>query len=191
MTQLTYKGFHTCKDKGTYEEILKGIPFKSGNGPNQWLTEGYYFWTDDPYWAKKWLPKQKKVIGEFDIELCPKSELLDLVGNVKQQLQFHQLKKTVLDTLPKDQQAAITVHQIISFFREPHRAAIFPYAAIKAEDGRSISKIKFIDPKIPSSHGEEMALVTRQQMCVFEKGRDNINLCGFEEPKEFADNFSA
>ncbi|MEZ8657739.1 hypothetical protein AB6D68_01355 [Vibrio cyclitrophicus] len=190
MTQLTYKGFHTCKNKGTYEDIVRKIPFESGDGPNQWLTQGYYFWTDDPYWAKKWGPKQK-VIGEFDIELCPERELLDLVGNVKQQRQFNTLKNTVLKTLTKEQRAAITVHQVISYFRKPHREAIFPYAAIKAEDGRCVNKIKFIDPNIPSSHGEEMALVTRQQMCVFTKGREKINLCGFEEPKEFADNFSA
>ena len=169
--------------------MLANIPFKSGNGPNQWLTEGFYFWTDSPYWAKKWLPNvHTKVIGEFNIELCPNSELLDLVGNVLQQLEFVKLKNTMLDNLKQDQSKQVTVNQIIQYFRK--RTLVFPYHAIKAEDGRCVEKIKFIDPKLRNNR-EEIALVTRQQMCVFDTAKHRIKLCGFEEPQTFADNYSA
>lgn len=185
MTQQTYKGFHTCKDEGTYEHIVSNIPFKSGDGENQWLTEGFYFWTDSPYWAKQWLGKQKKVIGQFDIELCKDTELLDLVGNVEHQLQFVILKNTLLEILDLEEKKKISVHQVISYFRQ--REAMFPYFAIKAEDGRKLESIRFIDPRF--GRNERMDLVTRQQMCVFEKAQDRIKLTGFNEPAEFAARF--
>ncbi|WP_318473288.1 hypothetical protein [Photobacterium leiognathi] len=188
MTQQIYKGFHTCKDKGGYEHIVKNIPFKSGSGEDQWLTEGFYFWTDSPYWARKWLGTQNKVIGQFDIELCRETELLDLVGNVEHQLEFVKLKDTVLRHLDFVARKKICVHQVISYFRK--RETIFPYSAIKAEDGRRLESIRFIDPKF-QARKETMDLVTRQQMCVFEKAKDRIKLTGFDGPPEFTARFTS
>ena len=188
MTQLTFKGFHACKNKGGYQHIVENIPFKSGDGKDQWLTEGFYFWTDHNYWARQWrkakVPIVEKVIGEFDIELCNETELLDLVGNVKHQFEFHDFKKEVLKTLPKEEQKNITVHQIISYFRD--RELVFPYSAIKAQDGKSLFKLQFVAPEFS---GGELPLVTRQQLCVFDKAKDRISLKGFDHPKEYDEQF--
>ncbi|EJE4209116.1 hypothetical protein WOC12_00385 [Vibrio parahaemolyticus] len=188
MTQLTYKGFHACKNEGGYKHIVENIPFKSGDGKDQWLTQGYYFWTDYNYWAKQWrkenMPLEQKVIGEFDIKLCHETELLDLVGNVAHQFEFHNLKKIVLKTLPKEEQKKVTVHQIIKFLRA--REEIFPYSAIKAQDGKSLFKLPFVDPEFS---GGDMSLVTRQQLCVFDKAKDRICLKRFDHPKEYDDQF--
>ncbi|HCZ9266987.1 TPA: hypothetical protein O4G69_003553 [Vibrio alginolyticus] len=190
MTQYMYKGFHACKNEGGYEHIVENIPFKSGDGEDQWLTQGFYFWTDCNYWARQWrknsMPLDEKVIGEFDISLCEKTELLDLVGNVAHQFEFHHFKKMVLKSLPKEEQKNVTVHQIIRFLRE--RENIFPYSAIKAQDGKSLSKLPFVDPEFSSS-GEEISLVTRQQLCVFDKAKDRICLKGFDHPKEYDEQF--
>ncbi|UCX03582.1 hypothetical protein [Shewanella glacialimarina] len=187
MTQQIYKGFHTCKNKGGYEHVVSNIPFRSGHGENQWLTEGFYFWTDSPYWAKEWLSKQPRVIGEFKIELCRSTELLDLVGNVEHQLEFVKLKNTLLESIELAERKKITVHQVISYFRR--RENMFPYSAIKAEDGKKLETMRFIDSKFQRS--EKIDLVTRQQMCVFEKARDRIQLVGFEEPTEFQVRFTS
>ena len=191
MTQLTYKGFHACKNEGGYEHMVSNIPFKSGSGRDQWLTEGFYFWTDSDYWARQWrkasMKADQKVIGEFDITLCHDTELLDLVGNVQHQFNFRKLKQTLIKFLPKEEQKGITVHQIIKFFR--NREEIFPYSAIKAQDGQAMESLRFVDPEF--GHDEEMQLVTRQQMCVFEKAKDRISLTGFTLPIEFNDQYNA
>lgn len=191
MTQLTYKGFHACKNEGGYNHIVQNIPFKSGNGKDQWLTEGYYFWTDSDYWAKQWrkrkMKSSQKVIGEFDIKLCHETELLDLVGNVKHQFYLRDLKRELMNTLTKDEQGEITVHQIISYFRQ--RELVFPFSAIKAQDGQCMEELRFVDPEF--GYDETMQLVTRQQMCVFEKAKDKITLTGFSHPSEYTDQYNA
>ncbi len=102
-------GFHTCS-YGTYEDITPNIPFRStDNDEEQWLSQGYYLWTDSPYYALKWLPREyrfggskhgcrpvQRVIGQFDIQLnddASARELLDLVGNTKDQEKFCTYKK--------------------------------------------------------------------------------------------------
>lgn len=173
-------GYHTCKLDNGFEYIRENIPFKSGNGPNQWLTEGYYFWTDSDYWAKRWGRPNSRAIGEFDIELCFQEEVLDLVGNVKHQEEFVRFKNLIIKHIPKHKQHEITVHQIIKKLRQLESA--FPYLAIKAEDDRRVEAIHFVDPAINESR---INLITPQQMCVFEQARDRIQLVDFVEPPEF------
>lgn len=172
--------YHTCKLKNGYDFIVENIPFKSGNGSNQWLTEGFYFWTDSDYWAKKWGHENTRVIGKFEVELCNNKELLDLVGNVNHQLHFINLKNIILKKLKAEQKSIITINQIIGLLREEED--VFPYLAVKAQDGKTIEKIHFVDPSINHS---KLALVTRQQLCVFEQAKNRIKLCGFLEPKDF------
>lgn len=192
MTTISYIGFHTCKLKGEYEQVSSAIPFLSGSSNNQWLTQGYYFWTDSDYWAKRWGKQGERVIGNFTIELCPKTELLDLVGNVNDQLEFIAYKNKLLSTLTTSQKKKITVNQIISYVRNKQlqHNGFFPYLAIKAEDGRKAEQIPFIDHKL-NKFGSSQRLVTPQQLCVFEEARCRIKLVGFVEPNEYVERFSA
>ena len=186
MAKSNHVGYHTCKIDNGFDYILNNIPFQSGNGPNQWLTEGYYFWTDSDFWAKKWGKIGKRVIGKFDIELCFQDEVLDLVGNVKHQEEFVKLKNLILKNLSKSQQCKITVNQIIKKLRNTNGA--FPYLAIKAEDGRKIETINFVDPQINRT---KINLITPQQLCVFEQAADRIAFVGFVEPQEYVEKISA
>jgi len=176
-------GYHTCKLKNGFEYIKANTPFKSGNGSNQWLTQGFYFWTDSDYWAKKWGTPSQRAIGKFKIQLCLRKETLDLVGNVEHQIEFVRLKNVILQGLQKDKRTEITVHQIISKLRTNKQ--IFPYLAIKAEDNRRVDEINFVDPDIS---GLKLRVITPQQLCVFEEARPQISLEGFVEPDSFSRN---
>lgn len=43
---ITIKGYHTCKTEGGWSYIRGNAPFLSEPNNRQWLTQGYYFWTD-------------------------------------------------------------------------------------------------------------------------------------------------
>lgn len=187
MSQYNITGFHTCKLKGEYQQVVQNIPFISRPGENQWLTQGYYFWTDSDHWAKRWLREGSRVIGKFSIALCPTTELLDLVGNVAHQQELDGYLKTILLSLPKENRNKITVNQIVTYLREKEKETngMFPYLAIKAADQRSEDKIKFIN-----TSACVQTLINRQQLCVFEQARERISLQGFVEPEEYVSQYS-
>lgn len=193
MTRQNFVGYHTCKNQGGYSHVRKHIPFLSGNGSNQWLTQGYYFWTDSPYWAKKWGNDNNKVIGKFIIDLCTQSELLDLAGNVAHEEEFEALVNMLKKEVSKDEDFEFTVNQAIGFLRKlnahPKYSGLFPYKAIKAEDIRYASSMCFIEPKV-GKQTPRLALRKRIQMCVFEDAKDQIKLEGFIEPSAFVDKFN-
>ncbi len=81
MGRQTHVGYHNCRNEGGKEFLKSSVPFLSGDGDNQWLTQGYYFWTDSPYWAERWNPGRDVAISEFKITFHTDDELLDLVGN--------------------------------------------------------------------------------------------------------------
>lgn len=187
MVQVVHVGFHNCLMRGSYEEIRQAVPFLSRSGPNQWLTQGYYFWTDDPHWAHQWNEGRQTVISEFTITFESKEELLDLIGNTRDIMQFEQMRQQVAGTLTRLSALHITVNQIISFFRELEERAefkgVFPYAAVKAQDSSrasSLIRLNFVDGR-----HEELVSFTRQQMCVYEHARDKIEFKKFIAPAEF------
>ena len=192
MTRQNFVGYHTCKDLGGYEHVRKSIPFLSGNGNNQWLTQGYYFWTDSSYWAKKWGQDNNKVIGKFIINLCTENELLDLVGNVAHSEHFEELVHMLEAKLKDSRDCDFTVNQAIGFLRKlngtPQYSGIFPYKAIKAEDNRYDSSMCFIETRKKPT--PTLRLKRRQQMCVFADAKEQIKLDGFVEPEAFVTNFN-
>lgn len=193
MVQVVHVGFHNCLLQGSYDDIREGVPFLSGSGPNQWLTRGYYFWTDDPHWAHQWNPRRASVISEFTITFQSKDELLDLVGNASDIREFEQMRQRVAEKLTPMSAKHITVNQVITYFRELEETAeyngIFPYAAVKAQDSTTASSLvslNFID-RYDGGHGEKMVSFTRQQMCVYEHARDKIEFQKFIAPAEFCE----
>ena len=67
--------YHTCKNEGGKEFILNNAPFYSDNKPKngkkgkpQWLSEGFYLWTDSDYYAKTWL-KENFAIIQFTLTI--------------------------------------------------------------------------------------------------------------------------
>jgi hypothetical protein len=190
---MTFKtfGYHTCRAKGTRDELMQKVPFLSRK-ENQWLGQGYYFWTDDPYWALKWGRSEADiVISEYEISL-EKERLLDLVGSVKHQLLFRRIvesfkKKGLLEQYSKKFERKLCVSRIIEWLLEEREKfdddQIFPFWAVRAKDRRSEMQLPFS----PDPHRrEELFLVERHQMCVYAAFKDSVvKFKGFVHPPSF------
>lgn len=175
--------YHTCKTDGGIDFVSKSAPFLSGkNIPDerkwQWLSQGYYFWTDDPHFAHIW--GERSYDNNYAILQCSMSfqsdMLLDLAGNVAHNLYFKKLISLYVKRIRRtDPTIQPTVSTVIEHFRKEKKSQplIFPYQAIKAvdipADGHR-QKIRFT----PRSR-ECLPLVPRIQLCLFEEARDIIN----------------
>lgn len=186
---MEFKGYHTCKKTGGRQKVLNDAPFYSEcdpkDGTQQWLGSGYYFWTDSPTYARDWGQRKRfAYTGYYIVEANIKIEndrLLDLVGNVGHQEKFIELcdkvrkvyKQAVekhLD-LPELDFSKESVSDYINSFRFFDKmckesgitSSFFDYVAVKAQDLKHKSKIKFT-----RDGNEVLALVSRQQVCIFE-----------------------
>ncbi|SMM98402.1 hypothetical protein SPONN_2300 [uncultured Candidatus Thioglobus sp.] len=158
--------FHTCEKNG--QEEYKA-PFLS-EANNQWLTQGYYFWTDSDYFAKKWGESHYK---ERRIEYCimkftlsfKETELLDLVGNVDHKIKFSSIYKKITTNLKVD---SLPFGDVIQYMRdfENRIPGAFSYKAIKSEDNRTLDLIRI--PVVKGAKEKVSIGPTRQQLCVFE-----------------------
>ncbi|HHR6317751.1 TPA: hypothetical protein ACS737_001228 [Providencia alcalifaciens] len=191
MGRQTHIGYHNCRDEGGYDYLREHVPFLSGNGDNQWLTQGYYFWTDDIYWAKRWNPGKKVTISKFTITFHEDNELLDLVGNVSQIFEFQDMREKVAEKLNIRDVSKVTVSQVIAFFRKLNEqtefSGIFPYLAVKAQDTALPHNGSFPKMKFVSYRSESLCLATRQQMCVFAQAKDRIDFSCFMFPEEYTE----
>ena len=102
--------YHTSDLTEPIDDLKDLTPFHSNVNEPQWLGQGYYFWTDDDFYAHLWgclkikndegisqyKYKNGYVITQFNISIEP-NNLLDLVGNARQQIYFYKL--TPLSTL--------------------------------------------------------------------------------------------
>ncbi|MEZ5537957.1 MAG: hypothetical protein R3F02_20320 [Thiolinea sp.] len=174
-------GYHTCSSYGGRTHVLANAPFFCDPDNEQWLTDGYYFWTDSDYFAHDWGKKGRGYRRGYAIVQCrimiDSDLLLDLVGNVDHQLYFEDMIQAYKERL---QQAgsienSVTVSQVIAYWRDQAQAEkdIFPYIAIKAQDGRHEDRLNFVEER-----REYMPRLTRQQLCLFQEGKDSIkNKC--------------
>lgn len=164
--------YHACRYVDDIESIREKVPFKS-RAEGQWLTQGYYFWTDTPTYAITWRcgSGDRNIISKFSLTFKNQELLLDLVGNVQHQELFcgyiNQLKKRgVFGGIGR----TITISQVISYLRED--GDIFPFIAIKAGD-------KHNSPYIfhhSSKYQERCSFIQRQQLCLFDKEHGEIEL---------------
>jgi len=109
--------FHACKQNGQEHDA----PFLSRSN-NQWLTQGYYFWTDSDYFAKKWSEDCYKARGykycimKFELSF-EKNKLFDLVGNVDHKIKFYEMVKKLkkLNIISKD---SLSLRAVVEYLRE-------------------------------------------------------------------------
>lgn len=179
MAQIEIVGYHACRASGGREHIQSKAPFLSGSGRRQWLTQGYYFWTDSDYFAKWWGDVGYK--GHYAIVKCKlvieKEQLLDLVGSVANQLFFLRLMKD----FQKRVQAAgedpnqVTVNDVLSYFRNPKSPVHFPFVAIKSQDVPKNDELPY-KGRYPyrTNKKEVMPALTRQQICLFEHSYEAV-----------------
>jgi len=181
-------GYHTCKTEGGWSYVKTESPFLSGPEKTQWLTQGYYFWTDSDHFAHKW--GECSYDNDYAIVKCSieiESELLlDLVGSVESQIYFNKLLAKFREKLKKiDPTKEPTVQAVISYWRNVSKQNIdvFPFVAIKAQDTLdryNTNTLSFIGTK------EEMVVsIHRQQLCLFECGSQLITSKQVIYPEEF------
>lgn len=171
----TLKGFHTCKETGTWEFIWNNTPFKSEANNRQWLTQGYYFWTDSDYFAHKW--GRQSYNGSYAIICCSiqieKSLFLDLVGSVENQLYFKKILDLFYEKLKTADPIAKppTINAVLTFYRDMEETnnGAFPFLAIKAADAYQEEKFNFIE-----NYSAFLTVPSRQQLCLFDKAYDCI-----------------
>jgi hypothetical protein len=170
MADVQIIGYHTCKTDGGWSYINSEAPFLSGSGDNQWLTQGYYFWTDSSHFAHKW--GKDSYNNDYSIIECKLimdvEKLFDTVGSTKAQLYFEKLLIRFRNKLKKiDPKREPTVQSVIDYWRKEAKKniEIFPFLAIKAQDGFRGSRISF------SGGVEKMQVgIQSQQLCLFENG---------------------
>ena len=197
MGEVQIVGYHTCSRDNGMTYIQSSAPFHSNPNRKQWLTNGYYFWTDSAYFAHKW--GEVSYDGHYAIMKClivmDKGLLLDLVGNVEDILHFENLtekfkaymaKSGVQSGLkPSDRGKSPSVSAVIDFWRRRREKQIevrdiFPYIAIKAHDPPPKSTMRFVE-----NRPEVLLGLTRQQLCLFREG------CGYIKSKELVHPVSA
>lgn len=179
--------FHTCDNRGTKDEILSKVPFKSNSSNPEWLGKGYYFWTDVDHYAHIWGRMKPRngnyVITKFQLDI-KKDELLDLVGDAEALLFFkkliteykHHLKneiskaKTRRDTNRlKRELSNVSVATVTQFFRDE---GILDFKAMKSQDinTEKIHGLSYLKGR------KEILPFTRQQLVVYEEGKDLLSL---------------
>jgi hypothetical protein len=145
---ISIKGFHTCSQRGGHKSIKQDAPFKSITTEQQWLTQGYYLWTDHNHFAHKWGKdfrykryKDGYAIAECEI-IIPKNLLLDLTGNVEHQFILKTLIEGFEELMEKGaiHKTPISVAAVIQYYRNKNA---FPFKAIKAHDRHGELEFKF------------------------------------------------
>lgn len=169
MANVKLTAYHTCHLQESVKVAFNGSPYKSELNKPQWLGDGYYFWTDSDFFAHQWGRLSNKypkgyVITQYDIQI-PKNILLDLVGNVKDQLLF---REQILQYANKLQGASLNVNDIPISKVLAHLRLLsqndenkFAYQAIKAVDYSKNHKhsFPFLDGK-----KERLVIPSRQQL---------------------------
>lgn len=180
MVSKTIETFHTCHLEGSASDILRNVPYHSNLDEQQWLGQGYYFWTDSDFYARKWGERKDKypkgyVITKFTIEI-PTDFFLDLVGNVSHQLEFEKQIKAYLakssEILDARTARLIPVSKMLDHLRNQAKDEIkagkefFSYSAIKAADmAKCTLKYPYLEGQ-NDTFGEHLYLPTRQQLFI-------------------------
>lgn len=176
---LSITGYHTCKADGGWSFIRAMAPFISRDNPGQWLTQGYYFWTDVPRHAVAWgninYPNNYAIVKcKIQIE---QDDLLDLVGNLEH-LDFFEARmkrykaRLIKSGKSKDEsESEGTVSTCLAWMRKIAETNdnFFPYIAVKAQDTPNLKHYSFRKGKV-----EQMPTRTRQQLCLFRSASDCI-----------------
>ncbi|WP_272682553.1 hypothetical protein [Providencia sp. PROV124] len=178
--------FHTCATTHGRKFVSENAPFLSrANGPTkwQWLSQGYYFWPDEDYFAHIWgrdAYKDDYAIIKCEINLSA-NVVLNLASNITHSLYFKNLIELYIKKIKEvDPDAKPTVSTVIEHFRleAQKNKDIFPFEAIQAADCSSDApKIQFTP-----NCSNYMITIPRLQLCLFQSSHSAITskvICHF------------
>ena len=188
---ISIVGYHTCKLDGGWSFIRSEAPFLSEDDPRQWLTQGYYFWTDSEYYAHRWgvdSYQDSYAIVKCKIDIDDHL-LLDLVGKVSHQEYHNELMGLYQNRIKRAKERKgqrnpkVSVQDIVKNVRIDAAQGLihFPYLAIKAQDKSGRKTYPFLDGGV-----DVMPARTRQQLCVFPEGAGCIVEKETVHPEDFA-----
>lgn len=184
---VSITGYHTCKTEGGWSYIRAMAPFLSESNERQWLTQGFYFWTDTVRYAHHW---GKNYPSGYAIVKC-KLEiedhlLLDLVGSGVDldyfESRMSKYKSRLIQAGRSEKEC--TVSTCIAWMRKiaKQQNEFFPYVAIKAHD---IPKVDHFPYRVGKK--ESMPIRTRQQLCLF----DSAVSCIVEKKIVYPDDYAS
>lgn len=187
MADVQIIGYHACKTEGGWSFVKSEAPFLSRSGNNQWLTQGYYFWTDCDYFAHMWGKTSYR--NDYAIVKCrvvlDDGLLLDLVGSTSDRIYFQRLLTKFRVRLKKiSPEKEPTAHAVIAYWRalSEKNVSVFPFVAIKVQDESEGDTLEFTG----KGKREFMYVgVPRQQVCLFEKGLPFLKEKELVYPEEF------
>lgn len=170
-------GYHTCRADGSKDELRHKVPFLSRK-KGQWLGQGYYFWTESDYWARKWRRKGEEiVISEFKI-CIEREKLLDLVGSLKDQQNCARIFRLFSSRHGNKHSASAVFSWLLDEREKPGRESIFHYWAVRAKDTpKGTTRYPFIGSQEQANEArgfEELLLMERHQMCVYPEYKDKV-----------------
>ena len=169
---LTFTVYHTCHLKGSLNDIFSNSPYKCDPNTQQWLGDGYYFWTDSEYFAHKWGMIKSKypngyVITKYLVDI-PEESFLDLVGNVRDQIFFAKqileyAKRMGYELDNSEDARKIALSKVLDHLRKYSQNNNFPikYDAIRAFDYQSVHTKLY---KYTEDSKEQIPIPTRQQL---------------------------
>lgn len=142
MANVHLTAYHTCHLQGSIKDIFEKSPYESQPSKPQWLGNGFYFWTDSDFFAHKWGKLSDKypkgyAITQYTIQI-PQNILLDLVGNVQDQMLFREqiLKYAKKFNVLAEDINKIPISKVLAHLRLLAKSdkSKFQYRAIKAVD---------------------------------------------------------
>lgn len=178
--QLTL--YHSCdfRENDSIDSLKDKIPFLSRK-ENQWLTQGYYFWTSFKD-AQEWdVGNKRKAVFSLQSIFTDDSYLYDLVGNSLHKEHFKEIA-SMLETELFQGQKEITVAGVIGYLREKPDA-IFKNVAVKATH-KCTRKFRFIYPK---KRRERLLLPEKDQICIFENTKNFVQFSNIKHCKSAND----
>lgn len=200
MSIITIKGFHACSSTGGKECVFLKAPFLSDASKEQWLTQGYYFWTDDDDLAHWWgylRYKRNYLVVESKITIEEQC-FLDLVGNQKQCKLFVEWAREYIKSANKkgidfaleigfSTENEIFVSLMIQVFRKIAKNSFFPFKAVKAADKSEETE------RFTNDAPERLVFIKRQQLCLFDdvNKKELIENITIHPPKKHNKNFTS
>ena len=174
--EMELKCYQTCKiESEQWSTLFERFPHFAVNSADskniQWLSEGYYFWTDScrnaHWWGSKRL-KEPYCITEYFININSES-LLDLSGNTEHMEYLYKLKDFFIDNYNKIYTNAEapkpTISVLVEYFRKFYKDEMFGFSAIKIH--HNFYDNGFEPIYMTANSKEFFNGIPRIQLCVF------------------------
>lgn len=159
--------YQTIENRENLDEVERFAPFKCTR-KDAWIGEGYYFWDTMIKFAHKWGEKSYngnyyicKVIAEFDV-----NDELDLVGNMEQIHDIHQIASLLRKRYARNKSKNITFPIVLEYLKKSEK---FNYKIIRVSSQKTFSGLENYHYHFIEKYDAYIDLCPIVQCCVLDK----------------------